>query len=379
MLIMNCNLRKFGNLNLCALALGILMLTGLASAEPWGNDPSHNMVLDAKNLPIEFNEETLIWEIKTGTRHQFPMPTIVGDMALVGSDSGFQPEGPWRKAKNHGGAFTCYDMKDGALLWRLLVQQPGYGMGTYGMCGTPVVDGDRVYLQIMEEIVCLDLNGLADGNDGIQNELELMTRKPFEPAEGESVPTELPEWSADIIWHFSQSQYDISVQDATCTSVIEVDGMLWVSTANEIGNRSRSHNPEANKPHILVLDKETGKLIARDDMDVPIVFHGEWSSPSLVTVKGEKTVVFPDGYGVIHAFKIPKRSEDGSVVMLEEYWTFDINLPENRYHPDGRELIYTLDKRLAYKYPEDYYTNNEKYYMFNDKERCQQEDSDPPL
>jgi hypothetical protein len=26
--------------------------------EPWGNDPSHNMVLEAEDLPIHFKEDT---------------------------------------------------------------------------------------------------------------------------------------------------------------------------------------------------------------------------------------------------------------------------------------------------------------------------------
>ncbi len=358
------------------IALVIFLAVGLTSAraDVWGNDPSHNMVIEAKNLPVEFNDQTLIWEVDAGTKHQFPMPTIVDDKILVGSDLGGNPTPFWQEAANHGAGFTCYNMEDGSLLWRLIVPQGGYGPGTYGMCGTPVVEGDRVYIMAMWEIFCLDLDGLADGNDGMQGELGIMTRRPFKLPEGESMPTELPEWSADVIWHYSLRPFDIKVQDATSCSIVEVDGQLWVSTANEIGSRARTYQPDKVKPHMVVLDKETGQLIARDNMDVPIVFHGEWSSPSLIEVNGKKSVIFPDGYGVLHAFKIPETKVQDEPVILEEYWQLDLNPKEWRYLPDGREIVYTLDKRLDYKYPAEYYTNPEKFYMYNDDERPQEDD-----
>ncbi len=335
-----------------------LLVHLMAYSAPWGNNPSHNHVLEAKNLPVEFNDETAIWQIDTTSKHQFPMPTIVGDKCLVGSDGGGNPD-PF---SSRGGALTCYSMKDGSELWRLMVMRNG----NYGVCGVPVVEGDRVYILANHDVFCLDLDGLADGNDGIQTELEFL-RKDLEANKIDpSVLTELPDYAADVIWHFSLRPWDIEVQDATSCSVIEVDGQIWVSTANELGDRSRRYRENDDDPHMVVLNKETGALIARDEMSVPIVFHGEWSSPSLIEVDGEKAVLFPDGYGVLHAFKIPERSEDGSPVILEEYWTYDMNPPENRFLDDGREIIYTLDKRLLHKYPPGYYSDPKTFYMFND-------------
>jgi outer membrane protein assembly factor BamB len=257
-------------------------------------------------------------------------------------------------------------MADGSMIWRLIVPQGGYGPGTYGVCGTPVVDGDRIYVMAMWEVFCLDLDGLADGNDGMQDELAIMTREPFDLPEGTEKPTQLPDWSADVIWHFSLRPFDIKVQDATSCSPVKVGNQLWISTANEIGHRARRYNAQKNPPHLIVLDTETGKLIARDRMSVPIVFHGEWSSPSLIEVNGEKAVLFPDGYGVLHAFAIPKPGPDGSEATLEELWSMDLNPPENRRLPDGREMVYTVDRRLRYKYPEGYYTDLEKFFMYNE-------------
>ncbi len=330
----------------------MIFSVGLAAGEPWGNDPGHNHVREAKNLPVEFTSSTLIWEIDTHTKHQYPMPTVVGDKILVGSDGGGNPD-PFSR---RGAAMTCYSLKDGSELWRLIVAD---GRG-YGVCGVPVVEGDRVYLIANSDIFCLDLNGMADGNDGIQNEADFLNHD-----SGEANLKEAPEWAADFIWHYSLRPMHIRYQDAVSCSVIKVDNQLWVSTANEIGDRARAYKDD--DPHIVVIDTETGDLIARDEMSVPIVFHGEWSSPSMIQVDEEKAVLFPDGYGVLHAFKIPQPSENGEPVMLEEYWTYDMNLPETRFLDDGREIVYTLDRRLEYKYPIDYYSDTDKYFIFDDK------------
>jgi outer membrane protein assembly factor BamB len=100
---------------------------------------------------------------------------------------------------------------------------------------------------------------------------------------------------------------------------------------------------------------------------VPIVFHGEWSSPSLVEVNGEKMVIFGDGYGVLHGFAIPEKSEDGEPVILEELWTFDLNPHEFRYDEQGRMHPYTLDGRLAYKYPLGWFEDEETWIPLIDE------------
>lgn len=344
----------------CLLAILRLWLPALAG-QPWGNDPGHNKVRQARNLPVEFREDNLVWKVSTGTKWQFPMPTIAGDKVLVGSTR-TMPDGFWKEAFNRGVAFSCYDLADGSLLWRSFANN---GRG-YGVCGTPVVQGDRVYILAGYNVQCLDLDGLADGNDGLTHELEYILRhRGFSLPEGEKAPETLPEWAADVIWQFDLSQhYPIKVQDATSCSVIEVDDQIWVSTAYEIGTEARSDNPEKRAPRLVVLNKHTGRLIATDDIDVPIVFHGEWSSPSAITVDGETAVLFGDGYGVLHAFAIPQPDPDGKPVKLQELWRFDMNPHEWRYLPDGREIVYTLDLRLDYKYPEEYFTNTDEYFHF---------------
>jgi outer membrane protein assembly factor BamB len=96
---------------------------------------------------------------------------------------------------------------------------------------------------------------------------------------------------------------------------------------------------------------------------VPVVWHGEWSSPSAVTVDGETIVIFGDGYGWLHGFALPEKSEDGEPVILEELWTMDLNPRLYRFDEQGREHIYSMDRRLIHKYPLGWLEDHEKWIM----------------
>jgi outer membrane protein assembly factor BamB len=341
-----------------AFLFSTLSVSFVCAAEPWGNDPGHNHVRDAKNLPGELTSATTLWRYDSLTKHQYPMPTIVGDKCLIYGDAAGNPD-PFYRA---GAAMTCRDLRDGTEIWRLMVPPKGGGRNAFGICGVPVVEDNRIYVLANFDIVCVDLNGLSDGNDGMKNELEFLRER--QRGNKSDFPEELPEGLADIIWVYDLVPLGVQVQDSSSCSVIKVGNQIWVSTAHEIGSESRVYDPQQDPPHIVVMDAETGEMIARDDMNVPIVFHGEWSSPSAITVNGETAVLFGDGYGILHAFKIPEPSDDGEPVILEEYWQMDLNLPENRVNDDGQRIVYTLDLRIKYKYPKDYFVNTEKYYHF---------------
>ncbi len=340
-------------------------------AEVWA-DGTGNMVLEAENLPESISEEQIVWQVDSNTKHQYPKPEAVGDVVLIMGDGNGNPDPFWGRAVPKGGSVTCRDLQTGDQIWRLVVPGKGYGPATYGVCGSPVILGDRIYIVALYDVYCLDLNGLNDGNQGAQNELELMMRAGYALPEGETEPTELPAWAADVIWHFDMKPLKIDVQDATSCTPVAVDGRLWVSTAHQLGYeasgrrvweeneegkkvRTEKLQPKTYAPHLIVLDLETGRHIAQDRMQVPIVFHGEWSSPALLEVNGEKAVIFPDGYGVLHGFALPTASEDGEPVWLEELWEFDLNPHEYRFDEEGRRHPYSYDiRQFDYKYPHDW-------------------------
>ena len=339
-----------------------------ARENSWAAAPGRNMVLAAEDVPVDLTEDNLLWEIRSGTTHQYPMPAIVGDKVLIGGNGRGNPDAYWGRAVRRGGSLVCRRLSDGEQVWRL-VSPDKHRQGGFGVCGSPIVEGDRVYVHSVHQVYCLDMNGLADGNQGAQNELQIMMQSPYQHVEGEPRPTEPPEWAADVIWHFSFAHMGVQVQDAISSTPLMIGGQIWIATANEMGSQARGRRdretgdwkPPEPAPHLLVLDKETGRLIAKDDMDVPIVWHGEWSSPSAVTVDGETIVIFGDGYGMLHGFALPEPSGNEEPAILEELWQFDLNPREYRYEERGREHPYSLDTRLIHKYPLDWLKDTEKW------------------
>ena len=351
----------------------LLTCPWFVNAEPWGNDPRHNMVHHGvSNVPGNLDEATLVWSLDKNWKHQYPMPTQVDDLILVGGDASLIEMEYWQEAHHRGGTFTAFRLEDAKPVWQLIVPNPNYGHGTYGICTTPLVQGDRIYLFAMDEILCLDLKGLSNGNQGYQDELAFMTEEGFENPDGEEVPTELPDWSADILWRHSLKPYSFSYQDATSCSMIEVDGYLWISTSHQEGTEAQGWHvargepelqpPYEKKPFLMVLNKENGQLVAVDDMEIPNIFHGMWSSPSLVTREdGQRLVVFPDGYGVVHGFEVPDFSKIDDVVKMKPLWDFDVNLPEWRKNAEGKEWPYTQDRRLFFKFSEGFPTDPDRW------------------
>jgi outer membrane protein assembly factor BamB len=90
----------------------------------------------------------------------------------------------------------------------------------------------------------------------------------------------------------------------------------------------RIRAPEA--PSLVVLDKNTGQLLARDDEHIaPNVFHNTWASPSLGKVNGHELIFFCGGNGVVYAFKplggASVRASRGDVAKLEKVFQFDFD------------------------------------------------------
>ena len=85
-----------------------------------------------------------------------------------------RPAGP-AVEPTRGGLVMCLDEATGKLLWQLVdpaaadcrPRPVNFDDMDLGVCSSPTVDGDRVYLVTNRcEVLCLDVHGLADGNDG---------------------------------------------------------------------------------------------------------------------------------------------------------------------------------------------------------------------
>jgi len=292
-------------------------------------------------LPDAFQPEDLLWEIRLGT-HQYTIPRIdrgrifigINDMTL--KHPAVRPSG--------GGILMCIEQATGKMAWQLPI--PRYMEGAKapfhfnhwkcGVCSRPAVDGKRLYIVGPRgDVLCLDRNGQADGND-----------KPFlREAEYMGVPSDsdyrLTKADGDIIWLFDMIKEVSSVPHDVCGSTPLLHGdHLYVCTSNGQDDKHK-YIVKPLAPSLIVLDKRTGRLVAVDgELIGKRTFHGHWSSPVAAKVDGRQQILFGGGDGVLYAFEPvqePKSTEKPQT--LKKVWQYDCNPPEYRQR-DGRKIPY---------------------------------------
>jgi outer membrane protein assembly factor BamB len=283
-----------------------LLLTGPTGARAgdqpqWGQRYSRNMVSDETALPDSFDPQTgknVKWSAALGSEC-YSTPVVAAGKVLIGTNNS-RPRDP----RHHGdrGVLMCLNQADGSLAWQLVV--PKLAGDVYldwpeaGICSPATVAGDRVYtVTNRDEVVCLDLHGMANGNDGpFRDEGRHMT-----PAD--QPPLEVGPTDADIIWLLDlRSAAGVRPHDSAHSSILLDGPYLYLNTSNGLNSRHTGvDKPEA--PSLVVVDKATGRLVAqeREGMSRQI-FHSTWSSPALGEVGGRRLIFFAGGDGVCYAF-----------------------------------------------------------------------------
>ncbi|MBN2316068.1 MAG: PQQ-binding-like beta-propeller repeat protein [Sedimentisphaerales bacterium] len=286
----------------------------------WGQRYSRNMVSSESNLPDRFDPatgENIKWVAPLGTE-SYATPVVAGGKVLIGTNNG-RPRDP--RHKGDRGVMLCLDEKDGSLCWQFvapkLIPMLYRDWPRSGICSPATVEGDRVYtVSNRGEVVCLDLDGLADGNDGpYTNEGRYMT-----PQEDELL--QVAQTDADIIWLFDMlAEVGVHQHDSAHSSILLHGDYLYVNTSNGL-NDDHALIPATNAPSLIVLNKRTGRLVAQDDEHIgPNIFHSTWSSPALGNVDGRTLIFFCGGDGVCYAFDANQTPpSDGK---LKRVWRFD--------------------------------------------------------
>ena len=297
----------------CAV-LGAGCFPGRAADQPqWGQAWARNMVSDEKGLPESFDPATgknIKWSARLGTQTH-STPIIVGGRVYVGTNNG-EPRDP--KHQGDRGVLMCFDERTGRLLWQLVV--PKREEDTYfdwpqmGICSPVTVESDRVYLVSNRgEVICLDARRMANGYDGpFRDEGAHMTAKTTNAASGSSTeqsPALLAPGplDADILWLFDLTTgAGIWSHDAAHSSILIHGDYLYLNTGTGVDStHKRIRTPEA--PSLIVLDKRTGRLVARENEHIaPNIFHSTWSAPSLGEVSGHPLIFFAGGNGILYAF-----------------------------------------------------------------------------
>jgi len=305
-----------------------------ADSPQWGERFSRNMISPETGLPTKIDPADargVKWTVRLGTE-TWSTPVIAAGKVLIGTNN---EEPRDNRHKGDRGVILCLDEKDGSLCWQLVV--PKLVPALYrdwprtGICSPATVEGNHVYtVTNLGEVVCLDLDGQADGNDGpYVDESRHMTPRPDEPME-------VARTDADIIWLFDMlAEVGVHQHDSAHSSILLHGDFLYINTSNGLDDRHKMI-PATSAPSLIVLDKTTGRLVARENEGIgPKIFHSTWSSPALGEVNGRTLVFFCGGDGVCYAFEpVTAVPPKGTVDKLKLVWRFDCdpNAPKENIH-----------------------------------------------
>ncbi|MGE9266894.1 MAG: PQQ-binding-like beta-propeller repeat protein [Verrucomicrobiales bacterium] len=314
----------------------------------WGGDASRNMVAQAKDLPTEILTGTLTdeeqadlseaknvkWAAKLGS--QAYGNTVVGNgLVLVGTNNE-SPRDP--KQKGDRGVLMAFDEKSGEFRWQLVIPKLGAGKVSdweyVGLCSSPAIEGDRAWLVSNRgEIICLDLNGMANGNDGpFKDEATYMS------ADGNAVA--LHDGLADIIWKFDmREELGVFPHNVSSCSPLIIGDMIVAATSNGM-DWSHTNIPNPSAPALCAVDKNTGQLLGEEASGVSArVLHASWSSPAFGKLGDKNAIVWGGGDGFAYAFDPKPKEDEEGFMIFNEFWKHDCNPPEYR-EKDGEPIKY---------------------------------------
>ncbi len=337
---------------LAGLGSTLIVPTGLGASD-WpcwgGNDPGRNMYSPATGMPDHFNvgkpkegseevdlstTKNVKWIARTGSQ-SFGNVVVANGKVLVGTNNE-NPRDPQHTGDRS--ILMCFDEKTGEFLWQLVIPKLASGKVNdwegLGLLSSPCVEGNRVYVVTSRcEVLCLDLDGMANGNDGSFTDEAQYVVGPGKPK------AKIGPKDADIIWRYDMmDELGVFPHNASNCSILIIGDTLYICTSNG-QDWTHSNIPSPNAPSFIAVDKKTGQLTGEDDAKIGAhIFHGQWSSPSTGVVNGKQLVFFGGGNGFCYAFD-SKPVKEGDTSFLKTVWKFDCNPPE-RWGTD-----------VAHKYP----------------------------
>ena len=315
----------------------------------WGRTPDRNMIGEAKNLPVNVEPgdyvsgtddidpsttENVLWVAKLGSQ-AYGNVTVAGGKVFAGTNNE-SPRDP--KQLGDRGVLMAFNEENGEFEWQLLIPKLGAGKVSdweyVGLCSSPAVEGNKVYVVTNRgEAVCLDLNGLANGNDGpFQDEANYMS------ADGN--PVELTNGHADILWIYDmREELGVFPHNVSSCSPLVVGDLLYVSTSNGV-DWSHNNIPAPFSPALVALNKTTGELVGEEASQVSErVLHASWSSPAYGDINGTPLIIWGGGDGICYGFEPKPVVGSEGYEILNEVFRYDANPPEYRMK-EGKPIKY---------------------------------------
>jgi len=287
----------------------------------WGGSYGRNNTPEGKNIPIKWNVESgenILWSMPLGSE-TYGNPVVANGKVYIGTNNGNGYIKRYPSSVDLG-CLVCFDEKSGQFLWQHSNEKLPTGRvhdwPHQGICCSPYVDGERAwYVTSRGTVVCLDTEGFRDG----QNDSPYVEEK------------ETAETEADVIWLVDMMKdLGVSQHNMCSCSVTVVGNLLFVITGNGV-DESHITIPEERAPSFICLDKNSGKLLWRDNSPGANVLHGQWSSPAYGEFGGVAQVIMGGGDGYVYSFLAAGR--DGNAELL---WKFDCNPKDSIYLLGGR-------------------------------------------
>ena len=354
-MIMKSTLRNWKWLSVLPVAAASLMITPIPAADwpQWGGTSTKNMSSNEKGLPWHFEagerkrgtEEIDMattkdcrFVVKLGSQ-TYGTPTVGNGKILVGTNNE-APRDP-RRVGDRGVVFAI-DEKTGEFLWQLVVPKLGAGKVSdwefLGICSSATIEGDRAYVITNRcQVVCLDLNGMKDGNQGFDGEAKYM-------ADAGETPVEPSAIDADIVWVYDmREELGVFPHNIASSSVLIVGDKLFATTSNGV-DWTHLNIPSPQAPSLICLNKNTGELIGEEAAGVSKrVLHCSWSSPGYAVIGGTPMVTFGAGDGWCYGFDVATVKDDEGFDVLKEFWRYDCNPAEYRLDENGTPRKYAED------------------------------------
>lgn len=322
----------------------------------WGGRAERNMYSPATGLPsvfttgktadVKINPDTEVvdrsnlqnvkWVAKIGSQ-SYGNVTVAHGRVFIGTNNE-PPHDP--RHPGDRSILLCLDEQTGELHWQQVITKLASGKvndwESLGLLSSPTVEGDRVYIVSSRcELLCLDINGMANGNDGpFKDEAKYVVKDLIldkgKPTERPAPPIEPGPKDGDIIWRYDiMDDLGVFPHNASDGAPLIVGNLIYINSANG-QDWTHSNIPSPNAPSLIAVDKRTGQLAGEDDAKIgPHIFHGLWSSPSTGNVNGRQLIFFGGGDGICYAFD-PTPVKQDDVNYLKKVWWYDCNPPERK-------------------------------------------------
>ncbi len=271
----------------------------------WGGTVSRNMVnTQEKNIVTEWNVEkgeNVKWTAALGTQ-SYGNPIVYKGKVFVGTNNG-NPRDP--NVQGDKGILMCFRESDGEFLWQAVHDKLPSGRVNdwpeQGLCSTPCIENNRLYYVTNRcEVVCLDTEGFMDGkNDG-----QIQDEKLHGPHDADFI------WKLDMMKELGVFPHNMS----NCSPIV-VGDRVFIITSNGV-DEAHHFVPSPEAPSFIAVDKNTGKVLWKNNLPGKEILHGQWSNPGYGEINGKGQVYMSGGDGWLYALSADK----GDLI-----WKFDCN------------------------------------------------------